>query len=71
MNGEKKSFNTDDVEKTISENKPDVLKTQVVFVLDDGKKTVERLLYVMRAKRVFNNPFATKIFARDLVRAIQ
>ena len=70
MNDKSKTFETTDLAQSFIDFKPSVIKTVVRIAVEYGDKKVERVLYVMRAKRVFYNPFTAKVFARDIERAL-
>ncbi len=70
VNGLEVDCNTDDLEKTLLEYKPFIIKGKTVIVVEKGDKKVEKLLFVPQARRLFYNNFALKIFARNIQRAL-
>lgn len=70
IDGVKQWFTTNDPAETLLEMHPHPIKGKILITLERGEKKAERLLFVMRARRIFNNRLSAQIFTRDLIRAI-
>lgn len=65
-NGEVYETLTNDIASAIQAVKAPIYKTQTVFKVTYGNKTVERVINVPMARRLFSNPLTAIIFESNL-----
>ena len=66
LNDKVYEVDTDDLEKSILEHKPAILKTSLTLKITKGKKTLDRYLYLRDARRLFTNSITLNAFVRNL-----
>lgn len=67
VNGETTKVGTNDIQKALTAfERPALIKTDFVVSAKSGKKTVEQVLMVQAARRLFNNGTAMILFAKNL-----
>lgn len=58
---------TDDLAASILEIKPVKIMQRVVFKVNEGERTVEKMLFPLRAKRILFNKVAAQYFVKNLL----
>lgn len=67
VNGETTKVGTNDIVEALKAfERPALIKTDLVVSAKVGKKTVEKVLLVQAARRLFNNGTAMILFAKNL-----
>ncbi len=61
---------TNNVEQTLSQFRPEIIKGKIIINAEKGDKKFTKTIFVPVARRLFYNGFALKIFARNIERAL-
>ncbi len=67
FNDEVHEFDTYDLDQAILSLKPKTLKTKIIFRVERDGKFCERLLFVMKGKKLFINKIFRDTFIRQLI----
>lgn len=67
LNGEVFKFKTDHIARSILSIKPYAIKTATKVTLKKGSKSVERVIFVPAARRLFRNEISAQTLAKNLV----
>lgn len=70
VDGMEINCDTDDIEETLKEFRPEFITGKIIVTVYRDKKKVEKLLFAPEARRTFFNLFALKVLARNLTRAL-
>jgi hypothetical protein len=70
VDGMEINCDTDDIEETLKEFRPEFITGKIIITAQRGDKTVDKLLFAPEARRTFHNLFALKVLARNLTRAL-
>jgi len=62
---------TDDIVEAIASLKPAKITNKVRVIVTSGDKKIEKLLFVMPARRVFNIRMATEFFVKNIKLALK
>lgn len=67
FNDEVHKINTDNLEESIASLKPFFLKTKVIIRISKGKESVEHVLFVRPAKRMWATAMGLRTFVNNLI----
>jgi trehalose/maltose hydrolase-like predicted phosphorylase len=71
IGGETFETQTNDLKKSILDLKPAKITNKVIVRVEEGKKFIEKILFVFPARRVFNNSVAAEYFVKNILLSLK
>ncbi len=65
------STKTDELLETILSIKPKMLKGKVLFIISNGKKTIEKTMMPFQARKLFSNKMTAEFFTKNIMLSLK